>query len=64
MANFFFAGAMLSIFAVVVSLFWGLFAMAKGSKKDHRTSNKMMRARVLFQGIAIFFLFLAYLAKH
>ena len=60
---FFFFAALAAIGGVVVSLFWGMVAMTKGGEKDHRTSNKMMRMRVLFQGLAILFLFLAYLAK-
>jgi hypothetical protein len=64
MAGFFFAAAVICMLAVAGSLFRGIFAMARGSKKDHQTSHKMMRSRVLFQGLAIFFLFLAYLAKH
>jgi hypothetical protein len=62
-ATFFFIAALLCIVGVVISLFWGLFAMTQGEQKDRETSNKMMRMRVLFQGAALFFLFLAYLAK-
>lgn len=63
MGNIFFLAAMAAMIGVVISLFWGLFVMTKGAEKDHQTSNKMMRLRVLFQGLAIIFLFLAYLSK-
>lgn len=62
-SNFFFICTLVSMFAVLVSLFWGMVAMTKGKEKDHATSNKMMRLRVLFQGLAIFFLFISYLTK-
>lgn len=63
LATFFFIAAMASIVGVVVSLFWGLFTMTQGEQKDRVKSNKMMRMRVLFQGLALLFLALAYLAK-
>ena len=56
--------AFLAMAGVVISLFGGLLAMAKGGKKDHQTSQKMMQWRVICQGIALVCLFLAYLAKH
>jgi len=63
MDKVFFAAAMLMMAGVIGSLLWGLAAMARGAEKDRKTSNKMMRMRVLFQGLAILFLFLAYLGK-
>ena len=56
--------ALLAGIGVLFSLFRGLLAMAKGTEQDHQTSQKMMQMRVICQGIAIIFLFLAYLAKH
>jgi hypothetical protein len=64
MDKFFFGAAMISMIGVVASLLRGFVAMSRGGEKEHRTSNKMMQMRVLFQGAAIIFLFLAYLAKH
>jgi hypothetical protein len=61
--TFFTIAALICVVCVVVSLFWGLFAMTQGDPKDRKTSNKMMRMRVLFQGLAVLFLFLAFLAK-
>lgn len=59
----FLLAALACIAGVVGSLALGLFAMTKGEQKDRIRSNKMMRMRVLFQGLALFFLLLSYLAK-
>lgn len=48
---------------VVVSLFWGMVAMTRGKESDHKTSNRMMQFRIICQGMALLFLFLAYLAR-
>lgn len=63
MDKIFFIAALLSMGGVVASLFRGMFVMGGSTKKDNKTSNKMMRMRVLFQGLAIMFLLLAYFAK-
>lgn len=63
MSTVFFFIAMGCVLAVLGSFLWGIVAMTKGQQKDHRTSNRMMRLRVLFQGLAIFFLFLAFATK-
>ena len=63
MDKFFFIAALVSMAAVVGSLLLGLVAMSKDTKKAHKASNKMMQMRVLFQGLAILFLLLAYLSK-
>lgn len=55
--------ALACMLGVVASFFLGMVAMTKGQEKDHKTSNKMMRMRVYFQGLALLFLLLAYLAK-
>jgi Hypoxia induced protein conserved region len=39
--------------ATVVSLFMGLFSMARGGDFDKRNANRFMRLRVIFQAIAI-----------
>lgn len=57
----FFLLAMVCMVGAVGSLMWGLFAMAKGTEKDHRTSNKMMRWRVTLQAMTVVFLLLAFL---
>ncbi|MCE9508262.1 MAG: twin transmembrane helix small protein [Alphaproteobacteria bacterium] len=63
MDKFFFIAALICMAGVVASLFLGLWAMTKDTKKDHKTSNIMMRFRVLFQGLTILFLLLAYFSK-
>jgi archaellum component FlaG (FlaF/FlaG flagellin family) len=59
--NIFFIAALICMAAVVGSLIMGFVAMGK---ENSQLSQKMMRFRVLFQGAAIAFLFLAYLTKH
>ena len=39
--------------AVVVILFSGLFAMARGGAFNQRWGNRLMRLRVIAQGVAI-----------
>lgn len=63
MSTIFFFVAAACMAAVLVSLLVGLVAMGKGGEKDHRTSNKMMQFRIIFQAAAIFFLFMSFLAK-
>lgn len=55
--------ALACMLAVVGSFFWGMVAMTGGEEKDRVKSNKMMRFRVFFQGFALLFLLLSYLAK-
>ncbi len=64
MDKFFMIAALVSLCGVVASLLLGIGAMAKGSEKAHRLSNKMMQMRVFFQGLTIAFLLLAYWTKH
>ncbi len=63
MSTFFFFAALVCMVGVLLSLLFGIVAMTKGKEKDHQTSNKMMRLRVLLQGMAIGFLILSTLAK-
>ena len=63
MSNVFFILAMLSMLPVVAVFMFGMVAMTKGGKEQNLRSNKMMQLRVLFQGGAILFLFLAYITK-
>ena len=64
MDNIFFILAAISIVIVAGSLGFGLISMTKGGKTHNKVSNKMMRVRVIFQGLTIAFLFLAYFTKH
>ena len=59
MSKFFFIAAMISILAVLGSLFAGLWQMSKGGQEHRVKSNKMMRLRVFLQALALLFLVLA-----
>tara|TARA_B100000686_G_scaffold293233_1_gene322604 strand:- start:19747 stop:19956 length:210 start_codon:yes stop_codon:yes gene_type:complete len=41
------------LFAVVIVLFIGIFSMLRGGEFNKKWGNKLMRARVILQGIAI-----------
>ena len=43
----------LALLALVVVLFWGIITMARGGEYNARWSNKIMRYRVVMQGIAL-----------
>ena len=43
----------LSMLAVLGVLFWGIFTMARGGEYNAKWSNKIMRYRVVLQGIAL-----------
>jgi hypothetical protein len=43
-------------------LFTGVFSMARGGEFNRKYANKLMRYRLVFQGIAILFFMLAVLA--
>jgi hypothetical protein len=60
---FFIVLALLCMAGVVVVFIRGMAAMSRGQKADHAKSNNMMKWRIMLQGGAIFFLFLAYLSK-
>lgn len=63
MTGFFLIAAMVCIVCVVVIMLAGLFAMTQDKQDSRIKSNKMMQLRVIFQGLAVAFLALAYLAK-
>jgi hypothetical protein len=42
-----------ALFAVLASLALGLVSMVKGGEFNARHGNKLMRARVAFQGLAL-----------
>lgn len=54
-----------ALMATVGALILGLFTMFKDGKKSGERSNKMMRLRIIFQGLAIviFSLLLFFKAK-
>ena len=43
----------LSMLAVAGVLFWGIFSMTKGGEYNSKWSNKIMRYRIVLQGIAL-----------
>lgn len=49
--------------AVVGTLVLGIFAMTKGGDFNQKYGNKMMRLRVVFQGLALALLAMAYFAS-
>ena len=53
MSNLFFVLLILAMLAVLATLFVGLFAMAQGGEFNRRHGNRLMRLRVLLQGIAL-----------
>lgn len=44
--------------AVVLTLLLGVFSMARGGEFNRKYGNKLMRYRVLLQGLAVLLLFL------
>jgi site-specific DNA-adenine methylase len=50
----------LSLFAVVATLFTGLFSMSKGGEFNKRYGNKLMRLRIILQAVTIA-LFMTYM---
>lgn len=44
---------LLVLFAVLIVLFIGIISMLKGGEFNKKWSNKLMRARVILQGLAI-----------
>ena len=39
--------------AVASILFWGVFTMARGGAYNVKKSNRIMRYRIIFQGLAL-----------
>ncbi len=50
----------ISMVAVVASLFLGLFAMTRGGAFNEKYGNRLMQLRVTLQGLALMFFFLAW----
>ena len=65
MANFAYALMIIAAGVTVAILFFGIFTMARGGEFNQRWSNKLMRYRIVAQGIAIAMFALAvYLLKN
>ena len=58
----FFVLMLMAMVLVVLSLFGGLVVMARGDEVNARYGNRLMRMRVLFQGMALVFFALAVLS--
>lgn len=52
--------AMLAVLAVMVV---GIFSMIKGGEFNKKYGNKLMRARVMLQGLALILFALAFMAQ-
>ena len=52
--------AVMASIAVLGALVLGLFSFVKGGEFNKKHGNKFMRARIIFQGLALAFLALAY----
>lgn len=50
----------LAMFLTLAVLAVGIFAMIKGGEFNEKYGNKLMQARVVFQGLAILFFVLAF----
>lgn len=59
MSTVFLVIAILAAIAVLASLATGVVGMARGGEFNAKYGNKLMRARVILQGIAIVFFALA-----
>lgn len=55
--------ALACMIVVVAALIMGVAGMTSTDGDAAQKSNKLMQMRVLFQGLALLFLFLAYVAK-
>lgn len=62
MTSILFAVLLIAMLAVVVVLFIGLIGMARGGDFNAKYGNKLMRWRVVLQGIAVLILVAALLA--
>ncbi|MFN3700445.1 MAG: twin transmembrane helix small protein [Alphaproteobacteria bacterium] len=63
MTSFSIIAMVLACIAVLGALGVGLFSMAKGGEFNKQYGNKLMQARVMFQGLALALLALAYFSS-
>lgn len=63
MSSFFIIVMIFAMASVLGVLAIGLFSMVKGGAFNEKYGNKLMQARVILQGAAILFLFLAFAAS-
>jgi|GEM_PF-59609 len=62
MSVFFFVTMILAMLITLGVLFTGLFSMARGGEFNRKYSNKLMRYRIVAQGIALLLFALAILS--
>lgn len=62
MGQFFYVMMILAMLFVLASLIAGIVAMVKGGQFNRKYGNKMMQARVFFQGLALLFFAIAMLS--
>ncbi len=62
MSTFFIVLTLIAMIAVLAALFAGLISMARGGEFNARYGNKLMRARVVLQGLAVLLLVAAALS--
>ncbi len=63
MSGFFFTAMIIAMFLTLAVLATGLVAMIKGGEFNAKYGNKLMRARVFAQGIALLLFALAILSS-
>lgn len=63
MNGFFTFCMILSVLAVLGVLVVGIVSMVKGGEFNKKYGNKLMRARVILQGVALAMLALAYISS-
>lgn len=63
MHNVFLVLMLVSLAAVLGVLVVGIAAMTKGGEFNKKYGNKLMRARVMLQGLTLLFFALAYLSR-
>ena len=59
MSNFTLIAVILAMLAVLATLFVGLVGMARGGKFNARYGNRLMRLRVILQGVALLLVIVA-----
>lgn len=62
MSGFFFFAMIVAMLLTLAVLATGMVAMIKGGEFNRKYGNKLMRARVMMQGVALLFFALAFLS--
>ena len=63
MSGFFTSLLVVAMLAVLGALFLGLFAMVRGGEFNTKYGNRLMRLRVILQGVALVMFVLAAIAS-